>query len=190
MTLVSHNPSEVIVNPKGPFVKVSEDNRTEEDSPDAVIDRFQPHVFSFEHVRDIDPSRVPSDASVPADEAEFEMIGISDLWERLGIGPLGRLIDRSRCSLTESFMGTLAVELVAEGSEPSLLGSPVSGWRSGGLGLERAVHSFVSPVLLRTTGLDQFRSYAQADPPDGQTRKPTQGRGREGCSVVGAERVR
>lgn len=187
MTLFSSNPSEMIVNPKGSFVKMSEDNRTEEDSPDAVVDRFQAYVFLFEHVRDIDPLRVPPDASVSADEAKFEVVGIVDLWERPWIGPLGRLVDRGRRSLTESFMGTLEVVLAAKGRKPSLLGSAVSGWRSGGLGFERAVHSFVSPVLLRTTGLNQFRSNAKPDPPDGQTRKSTESCGREGCSVVGAE---
>ena len=79
------------------------------------------------------------------------------------------------------------VEVSSEGIEAALLSTPVAGRRYRGLGLEVFVHAFVTAVLVRGGGLDEVGQNAELDPPDGQARETTQGRGREGRTVVGAD---
>ena len=50
--------------------------------------------------------------------------------------------------------------------EAGLLLEEVGAGRLGGLLLERQVHAFVAPVLLRVAGLDAFDVDAEPEPPD------------------------
>ena len=57
------------------------------------------------------------------------------------------------------------IEGATEVVEVALLGTEVGLRRSRGLALEGSVHSFVTAVLLRLTGLDGLRTDAEPDPP-------------------------
>ena len=57
------------------------------------------------------------------------------------------------------------VEGAAEVVEVALLGTEVGLRRPGGFALEGSVHSFVTAVLLRLSGLDGLRTDTETDPP-------------------------
>lgn len=61
----------------------------------------------------------------------------------------------------EGLMRTKVIELVLEEVEGALLSGEISFGGSGGCLLECSVHPFVSGILLRTTGVDTFRSDAE-----------------------------
>ena len=54
-----------------------------------------------------------------------------------------------------------------------LLGLSALGW-AGALALEGEVHALVATILLGRRGLDQVGEDAEADPPDGEGREPTE----------------
>ena len=65
-------------------------------------------------------------------------------------------------------MRAFVVEDLAEAVEAALLGAQAAGGGPGGLGLEGAVHAFVTAVLLGLAGLDELGEDAKADPPSGK----------------------
>jgi hypothetical protein len=84
---------------------------------------------------------------------------------------------------------TDVVEFIAEVVEPTLLSWQASSGRPGRFVLEGLVHPFVAAILLGFPGLDEFREYAEANPPSrerGETGKSVSG---EGDAVVGADSV-
>ena len=44
--------------------------------PEPIADFFEPDVFAGQRVRDADPTLLPADAAVAADEADFEVSGV------------------------------------------------------------------------------------------------------------------
>ena len=171
------------------FVKMPEQNRSEVNGPDPVIDGLQPDILLFDDLRDIDPMTVPSYSPVCADEPNFEVAGILDRRKRAGKGTWRGLVDRCRGFLAKGFMGTLVVELPAEGLELSLLSRFVSSWRSCRFRFESLVHSLVPTVLLRLSGLDKLWSDPETDPPDGEAGESSEGDRRERRTVVSEYRV-
>ena len=79
------------------------------------------------------------------------------------------------------------IEGATEVVEVALLGTEVGLRRPSGLALEGAVHSFVTSVLLRLTGLDGLRTDAEPDPPSAQPCEASEADGSEGRTVVGAD---
>ena len=134
------------------FVEPSEQDGAEVERPDAVVDFFQADVVLDDAGADVDPPLLPADAAVAADASDFEVAGIFQRREPLGIGARGRLIEGSRGLVLEPLVWPLVVELVAEGVEETLLGSGVGGGRASRLGLEGSVHPFVAAVLLGVEG--------------------------------------
>ena len=69
----------------------------------------------------------------------------------------------------QRLMWSIVIELVAKDVEGALLGPVVSrGW-AGGLSFESAMHSFMSTVLLRFAGFDQFGENPEANKPGGES---------------------
>ena len=184
MTLLPCLAFEMIFDLELSFVKVTEAERAEVNPPDVVVDRFEAEVLASQDVGDIDPLRVPPDASVPAHESYLEVSGVLDFGETIGEGSSRRLVERGRRFLGESLMRALEVELVPEGVEASLLSRAVPGGRPGRFVLEGSMHPLVSPVLLGLSEFDQCRSDAESDPPDGECREPSDCGSGEGATVV------
>src|SRR5215467_8741991 len=86
-------------------------------------------------------------------------------------------------------MGLLLVVEEAEAIECPLLPGQVTLWWTGGRGLERAMHAFMSAVLLRMAREDPLVLNPQAEPPDIELRQPVDARGREGHAIVRANRL-
>ena len=57
---------------------------------------------------------------------------------------------------------------MAEAVELALLGAKI-GRRAGGFRFEGSMHAFVPAVLLGFARFDEFRQYAEANPPRGET---------------------
>jgi len=130
---------------------------------------------------------VPTNGAVSTDVSDLEAIGVDERRDLVGHWPRRWGIAGSGSLLVQGFVGTLVVELVAEGVEPALLGTQAASRRPCGLGLEGAMHAFMSSVLLRLAGLDKLWEHAEADPPRGERREASQGVGGEGNAVVGAD---
>jgi len=56
----------------------AEPDGPEVDVPEIVVDLLKADVLFFENVAYVDPVRVPSDASVPADSSDLEVSGVFD----------------------------------------------------------------------------------------------------------------
>lgn len=67
--------------------------------------------------------------------------------------------------LIERLVGTFGVELLPETLELTLLCPAGVSRRSRGLGFQRAMHTLMTPVLLRLSWLDELGHDAEAHPP-------------------------
>src|SRR5690606_23894307 len=93
-------------------------------------------------------------------------------------------------SLLQRFVRPL---LVVDRSKPvkrPLLQLRCRAGRLGRFSLQRSVHALMRPVILRLPGPGPLQSNAQADPPDGQLRKPRQRVRPERNSIIRADHLR
>jgi hypothetical protein len=75
--------------------------------------------------------------------------------------------------------------------ESGLLLQDVRGCRLRGFALQREVHAFMPPILLRMPGCDPFDLDPESQPPDGQLAQPVEGMcRRKGDAVIGANPLR
>jgi len=86
---------------------------------------------------DVDPLAVPPDATVGADVAHLEVIGMFERWQLGGHSPGGGFITCGGGAHVERLMWPLMVELFAEVVELWLLGVQIGAERSGGVGFQR-----------------------------------------------------
>ncbi len=77
--------SEFVLDLSGAFVKSAEFEMAEVDGPEAIIDFFEGNVFAGEDLTDVDPAASPADAAVGADATDFEVIGVFQRWQPIGI---------------------------------------------------------------------------------------------------------
>lgn len=82
-----------------------------------------------------------------------------------GVWTRGRLVDLRRALHIQSFVRALVVEDLDKLVETRLLLKKIGGGRFGRFFFQREMHAFVTPVLLRMSGLDAFDADAQAQPP-------------------------
>ena len=92
--------------------------------------------------------------------------------------------------LAQCFMRALLIELAAKMIEALLLCERVSGWRFGGLSLERLVHSFMPSVLLGLGRCDALGCDAELEPPHRQAAQPRHPHRSERCAIVGTYHAR
>lgn len=76
-------------------------------------------------MRDVDPSCVPTYATVFGDTTDFEVSGVLDWWYVFRVRSRRRFIEFDRSLLSERFMRSVVVESVYELVEASLLGGEV-----------------------------------------------------------------
>ena len=74
------------------FVKPPEGNGSEVDLPQSRTDGFEPDELVAECRADVDPTRVPANASVCRDLTDLEVLGVLDRWKDVGVGSKGRSV--------------------------------------------------------------------------------------------------
>src|SRR5213083_1088177 len=147
-------PAVLILNSHLTLAQTAELEGAEVHVPEAVIDLLQAHVFADADRGDVDPPAVPPNATVGADVADFEAIGILERWQPVGHrSRRGRVAGRRRL-LVERLVRPLLIELLAKDIEAPLLRGEAAGRRPRRLGLQRAMHAFVSPILRRAPGAE------------------------------------
>ena len=75
------------------FVKPTEGSGSEVELPQGGADGFEADELVAQRRADVDPTRVPSDASVRRDLTDFEVLGILDRRKDVGVGSRGRSVD-------------------------------------------------------------------------------------------------
>ena len=75
------------------FVKPPEGSRTEVDLSQSGTDGFEPDELVAERRADVDPTRVPADASVRRDLTDLEVLGVFDRRKDIGVGSKSRSVD-------------------------------------------------------------------------------------------------
>lgn len=103
------------------YMKPAKQNGPEEDGPDAEADLFEADVEAAEELRDVDPSGVPSDASVGGDFACLEVGGVLEGWEFGGERPDRGFVDGGGWLLAEGLVWPDIVVIGAELVEAALL---------------------------------------------------------------------
>ena len=76
------------------LVESAKQDGTEVERPDAVIDLLQADILLDDAGADVDPAFLPADAAVAADAADFEVAGILQRREPLGVRARGGLVER------------------------------------------------------------------------------------------------
>lgn len=79
-------------------MEASEQNGTEVEGPDAVIDLLQTDVFLEQAVADVDPAFLPSDAAVFADLSDLEVSWVLRL--RQAVVPLPAVDSSAECTMS------------------------------------------------------------------------------------------
>ncbi len=75
------------------FVKPPEGSGSEVDLPQSWPDGFEPDEFVAQSRADVDPARVPADASVCRDLADLEVLGVLERRKDVGVGSKSRSVD-------------------------------------------------------------------------------------------------
>src|SRR6185437_1151827 len=83
-------------------------------------------------------------------------------------------------------MGSFMIEDLTKLVELFLLLKMIVSGRSGGLLLERSMHTLVAAILFRMARLDSFRPNAQLHPPDGKLRQPADAHRAKRRAIVAA----
>jgi len=74
------------------FVKPPEGSGSEVDLPQCGTDGFEADELVAERRADVDPTRVPTDASVRRDLTDLEVLGVLDGRKDVGIGSRSRSV--------------------------------------------------------------------------------------------------
>src|SRR5262249_46897412 len=137
-----------------------------------------------------DELAAPLDLAVGVDTSHRMIAVVGRLAQRTRIAPGRGPVERRRRLLAERLMRPLLVELAAGAGEAALLGGERRRRRRGRRCLERAVHAFVAPVLLRLARRDPLGRDAKLQPPDRQPRQAAGPDARKRRAVVAADRAR
>jgi hypothetical protein len=142
------------------FEEPAEFERAEVDIPDAIVDLLEADIFANAGVRDVDPLVVPPDAPVSTHIAHLEAVGVLERWQLVGHLPWGGFIAGGGGVHVECLVRTLMIERFTEVVELSLLGAKMCPRRSGGVGVQRAIHALMTAMLLRFARFNELRQDA------------------------------
>src|SRR5213078_3616146 len=134
------------VDPEVPLMEFPEQDVVEVDGPHPVGSFLQSDVVLFQGLREEELLRFEAERACIRDEAHQVMAGV------LGVRQAARV--RARRRVPDGSRRLLVVVLSAEALEAALLAAAGAGGRPGRLGLQRAVHALVGPVLLGMTWRD------------------------------------
>src|SRR2546427_241625 len=76
----------LVLNPHVALAQAAEPQRPKVHVPDPVVDLLQAHILTDADGRHVHPARVPSNAAVGADVADFEPIGVLERRQASGMG--------------------------------------------------------------------------------------------------------
>ena len=162
-------------------------HRSEVDLRVSVLGFKNSYYLTGQRRADKDQFALPLDLAVAAHPAQLVVGGIVGIFKAGRIAPRrGRVMARRR-SLAERFVRPLLVELGTELIQAALLGVTGGGRWAGALGLERAMHPFVTAVLLRLAGCDALGDDPQLDPPHRQSAQSGRAQRGERRAIVGAD---
>jgi hypothetical protein len=139
------------------FEQPTELEWAEIDMPDAIVDVLEADIFPGTGDGDVDPVAVPPDATVGADVAHLEAVGLRERGPCVGPLPGGGFRAGGGCAQSERFVRPLMVELGPEVMELPRWCAQVGAGRSGGFGFQGAMPPFVAAVRLGCTGCDALR---------------------------------
>src|ERR1700674_4036339 len=156
-----------------------------------MVKRFQSHHLAGERLADEHFMTGPLQMTFLAHLAQRKVIGIrhfgQSLGKRMGRAPVQLAWS---ASLTQAAMRSLFVVLPAEAVEGALLRAERTSRRLGGRRLERAVHPFLTAVLLGLARLDALRPYPELEEPPRELAQSTERNTGERDTIVSADRVR
>jgi len=158
----------MILDPNGFFKQATQFNRTEINVPEPMIKLFQANAKTGNCRRDRDPFVAPANTAILTDQPSLEVSRIDKSWKHSRQWARGRGVQGCRSSQVDSFMRPETIVFVTKAIEPPLLLRQVSSRRTRSLRLQDTVHPFMLPVLLGLSWLNQLRSDAEPDPPDGK----------------------
>src|SRR5437867_9861805 len=139
-------------------------NCSEVEIPLIIVHLEHGNALTAKNVADKQSLPFPLDFPVAADDPDLERHRVINRRHSRGIGSSIRLHSGDRTLLTERLVRSNVVELFNEDVEPPLLGAHVWFWWLGRVVLERPVHAFVDPILLRPAWFNAHVLNAQLDP--------------------------
>jgi hypothetical protein len=143
-----------------PLKKTTELERAGKDIPDAIVDLFEAGILARTNDGKIDPVMVPTDASLGTDVSGFKKIGILQRGHLLS----GWGVAIGRGFEINGFIWPLAVKLLAETVELTLLTGQIRCRRAGGFRFPRTMHSLATTILLGFARFNELRQYAEPHP--------------------------
>src|SRR5437762_14175426 len=164
MSMTIESPVRVL-NPHAPLVQAAQLERPEVHVPNPVVDFLQPDILADADDRHVHPATIPPDPPVGADVPDLEAVRVLERRKPVWHRPRRGRVTRGWRLLVERLVRALVIELLAKDVELALLRRKTPGRRPGRLCLQRAMHSFMAPVLRRPARLDQLGENAQAHPP-------------------------
>src|SRR5262245_7051752 len=172
------------VNATQTLVEASKHDVGKAHGPNAIIDLFERDVFARQSGREkqrvVDPRYTP----VAADEADFRVAWILEVWQSTRKRTRRRLVMVGRRVVVQRFVRALAIVFRAERGKPPLLRRGTRGGRPGRVRFQHAMKLLVRCVLLRMPWGNALREDSQADPPDRQTRQAGEPGTGEGAAIV------
>src|SRR5271166_4481887 len=138
------------------------------------LDELEADGLSGQHSAEWEWLASEAEEAFGIDAPRLHRFGVLGRAKAVGHGPRRRMVTGRGSLLPERLVGAHVVVDASEAIEDTLL-LEQGGLRWGrGLGLERAVHSLVTAVLLRLPRLDALGEDAELDPPDAQRAEATQ----------------
>src|SRR5690606_16653514 len=137
-------------------------------APDVVVDLNDSDPFPSKGASEKVSSAAELEMPGEGELSKLGVAGIVRLRETLRKGPQRAGVQGSRRPLAQRFMRANVVEVGTKAIEARLLSAEVLFGRPGRFRLHRAVHAFVSAILIRTTRGDPLMLDAELDPPDTQ----------------------
>ena len=119
------------------------------------MDGLESNALLFEYLAEKDLVGMEFDIAIAIDTSNFIVARVVQLRQLAGIRSPGGPIDFCRCLASQMLMRTFMIVDVSETIKALLLAGVIGSGRQGGLLFEGPMIAFMSPVLLRMTGLDQ-----------------------------------
>ena len=124
----------------------------EEEAPDPVVDFEESDIAPGQHRTDKQLPALQANGAAAGDLSPFIVTGIPRHREPRRHRMRARRKGRRRDRVAQGLVRPNRVELLAKAVEPALLRLEGGFRRTGCLRLERAMHAFVPPVILRASG--------------------------------------
>jgi hypothetical protein len=178
--------SSVVVNAVVVVIQPAQVDWAKEDIPGPAGQGLETDRQRRQHVGEVHPALVPSNAAVGRDAPNLAVLGIRDRLQSRHVQPIGGAVEHRRPALLQRLVGPHLVEGTAEGVEAPLLGAERAGRGAGGLGFEVSMHPFGPAILVRGSGLDELGPHLEPEPPDAGLGEAAEGAGGKGLPIVGA----